>query len=91
MNEHGGKWRGLPEQFGPWGTIYQRWYRWNHRGLLAVVFQYLQEAGLMLVESEVIALDSTSVKVHPDGTGASKNTAGKPWASLTAAATPKYT
>ncbi len=63
--KYGCKWRGLPKRFGNWYTIYMRMSRWTHNGVLKRVFQ--QRANL-----EVLGLDSTSVKVHPDGTGALK-------------------
>ena len=30
---HGGKWRGLPERFGNWHTIYTRMNRWPRNGI----------------------------------------------------------
>ena len=47
LAEQGCKWRGLPERFGPWHTIYMRWPRWNQRGALARVFAELQEIGAL--------------------------------------------
>ncbi len=34
LAEQGCKWRGLPERYGPWHTIYMRWQRWNQQGAL---------------------------------------------------------
>jgi len=34
------------------------------------LFAKLQQEGVLAVELKVVSLDSTSVKVHPDGTGA---------------------
>ena len=45
LAEPGCKWRGLPESFGPWHTVYMRWRPWNKRGVLARVFAELPEAG----------------------------------------------
>ena len=59
--------------FGRWHTIYTRMNRWSKAGVWDRVFARLQEAGLLQVELRVVALDSTIVKVHPDGTGAQKN------------------
>ncbi len=91
VSENGCKWRGLPTHFGPWQTIYRRWRRWNIRGVLTGVFRQLREEGVLEVGCRIAVLDSTGVKVHPDGTGAQKNMARKPSASPTAAGTPKYT
>ncbi len=68
--EHGCKWRGLPECFGNWHTVYTRMNRWSKSGVLDRVFAALQEEQILRVNVEAVALDSTSVKVHPDGTGA---------------------
>ena len=91
LAEQGCKWRGLPESFGNWHTVYMRWSRWNERGTLALVFAELQELGLPSEQWAVLGLDSTSVKVHPDATGAPKKRGRKPWASPTAAGTPRCT
>ena len=71
--EHGCKWRGLPPRFGRWHTIYTRMNRWSRNGVLDRVFTELQRAQIIRVRIEAVSLDSTIVKVHPDGTGALKN------------------
>ena len=73
--EHGCKWRGLPAHFGNWHTIYTRVNRWAKNGLLDRVFTELQRADIINIKVEAVGLDSTAVKVHPDGTGALKKTA----------------
>ena len=70
--EHGCKWRGLPEQFGNWHSIYTRVNRWAKKGVLAYVFGVLQDADVINIQVDHISLDSTAIKVHPDGTGALK-------------------
>ena len=70
--EQGCKWRGLPKRFGNWHTIYVRMNRWAKNGVLARVFEKLQSEQIVRIRIEAFALDSTSVKVHPDGTGALK-------------------
>ena len=42
------------------------------------------------VELRVVALDSTIVKVHPDGTGALKKTARRPSASRVEGGPPRF-
>src|SRR5450432_4656804 len=79
--EHGCKWRGLPKRFGNWHTIYTRMNRWSKSGVLDRVFAQLQHDQIVRIKIEAVALDSTAVKVHPDGTGALKKTARKPSAS----------
>ena len=70
--EHGCKWRGLPREFGNWHTIYTRMNRWSKNGTLAKIFEHLQKERLITIKIETISLDSTLIKVHPDGTGALK-------------------
>jgi transposase len=72
--KHGCKWRGLPRRFGPWHTIYTRMSRWAKSGVLDRIFEALQRENVIKVRVEGVSLDSTIVKVHPDGTGALKET-----------------
>ena len=88
--EHGCKWRGLPTHFGNWHTIYTRMNRWAKRGVLDRVFVALQERQIIHVRVEAVSLDSTTVKVHPDGTGARKKTGRKPSANPALAGPPRF-
>ena len=88
--EHGCKWRGLPKRFGNWHTIYTRMNRWSKAGVLDRVFEQLQQAQVVRIKIEAVSLDSTSIKVHPDGTGALKKTARKPSESPAADGTPRF-
>ena len=76
--EQGCKWRGLPKRFGPWHTIYTRMSRWSKNGVLDQVFERLQKEQIIRIKIEAVKMDSTIVKVHPDGTGALKKTDPKP-------------
>ena len=82
--EHGCKWRGLPKRFGNWHTIYTRMNRWSKNGTLDRVFEKLQLEQIVRIRIEAFSLDSTTVKVHPDGTGALKKTDPSPLANLVA-------
>ena len=70
--ENGCKWRAVPTELGNWHTIYTRFSRWCKNGTLDAIFLALQDEGIICIETEIVCLDSTSVKVHPDGTGALK-------------------
>ncbi|WP_420236869.1 IS5 family transposase [Telmatobacter bradus] len=70
--EQGCKWRGLPPRFGNWHSIYTRMNRWAKNGVLDRVFEKLQTEQIVRIKIEAFSLDSTSIKVHPDGTGAFK-------------------
>jgi transposase len=88
--EHGCKWRGLPKRFGNWHTVYTRMNRWSKAGVLDRVFERLQQSQVVRIKIEAVSLDSTSVKVHPDGTGALKKTARKQLASPVVDGTPRF-
>ena len=88
--EHGCQWRGLSKQFGNWHTIYTRRNRWAKSGVVDRVFTPLQQALIIRVKIEAVALDRTIVKVHPDGPGAFNKTARTPSADLEAAGPPRF-
>src|SRR5436190_14519983 len=88
--EHGCKWRGLPKRFGNWHTIYTRMRRWAKAGVLDKMFEELQREQVVRIRIEAVSLDSTSIKVHPDGTGALKKTDRRLLASPEADGTPRF-
>ena len=88
--EQGCKWRGLPSRFGNWHSIYTRMNRWARSGVLDRVFERLQTEQIVRIKIEAFSLDSTSIKVHPDGTGALKKTDHRPSASPAAVGTPRF-
>lgn len=61
--EHGCTWRGLPQRFGNWHTVYVRMSRWSKSGVLDRVFTQLQQERILRIRLE-------AVTVHPDGTEA---------------------
>ena len=88
--EHGCKWRGLPPRFGRWHTVYTRMNRWSKNGVLDRVFEHLQREQLVRIKLEAVSMDSTIVKVHPDGTGALKKTVHRPSASPAGDGSPRF-
>ena len=88
--ENGCKWRSLPKRFGNWHTIYTRMNRWAKAGVLDRLFEELQHQQLVRIKIEAVSLDSTIVKVHPDGTGALKKTAPNPSANREQDGLPKF-
>ena len=88
--ENGCKWRRLPERFGNWHTIYTRMSRWAKSGVLDRVFARLQQEQIIQIKIEAVSLDSTIVRVHPDGTGALKKTAPSPSESPEAGGPPRF-
>ena len=88
--EHGCKWRGLPKYLGNWHTIYTRMNRWSKAGVLDRVFARLLQEQIIAIKFEAVSLDSTTVKVHPDGTGALKKRGRKPSDVPVEAAQPRF-
>lgn len=70
--ENGCKWRALPKEYGDWHTIYTRLNRWCKNGTLDKVFIALQNENIIDIRTKFVCIDSTSLKVHPDATGALK-------------------
>jgi transposase len=62
----GAPWRDLPERYGPWKSIYTRFYRWSRNGLLEKILAVLSQQA----ESEIFMLDSTIVRAHQHAAGA---------------------
>ena len=77
VTENGCKWRALPKTYGNWHTVYVRMNRWSKSGVLQRMFEALQIEGIIQIKMETVCLDSTTVKVHPDGTGALKKPENK--------------
>ena len=88
--ENGCKWRALPAHFGNWNTIYVRMNRWAKNGVLARIFETLQRQQVISIKIEAVSLDSTIVKVHPDGTGALKKLGHNPSVNPRADGQPKF-
>ena len=78
VTENGCKWRALPESYGNWHTIYVRMNRWSKNGVLQRVFEALQVENIIRIKVEAVCLDSTTVKVHPNGTGALTKVGDRP-------------
>lgn len=77
VTENGCKWRALPKSYGNWHTVYTRMNRWSKNGVLRRLFEALQQENVIRIKMEAVCLDSTSIKVHPNGTGALKKVASK--------------
>ena len=63
----GTPWRDLPERFGDWNSVFQRFNRWSKKGVWQRVFDALQEPDL-----EWLMLDATIVRAHVHAAGARK-------------------
>ena len=58
-------WRDLPERFGAWQTIYNRFSRWAKRGVWERLFKELA----IEVDDAGSLVDATVVRAHQDAAG----------------------
>ena len=63
----GAPWRDLPERFGLWNSVFQRFNRWSRSGIWKRVAEALQSPDLA-----ALLLDSTVVRAHQHAAGSSK-------------------
>ena len=63
----GAPWRDLPERYGLWNSVYQRFNRWSKAGVWERVFTALQDA-----DDEWLMLDSTTIRAHQHAAGQKK-------------------
>jgi len=64
--------------------------RWSKNGVLDRVFERLQREQIVRLKVEAVKLDSTIVKVRPDGTGALKKTDRRPSENPAADGPPRF-
>jgi transposase len=62
----GASWRDLPPDYGKWGTVHQRFIRWQRKGTWKKILDILIEEP----ECQFLMIDATHIKVHPDACGA---------------------
>ncbi|MGJ0591980.1 transposase [Bifidobacterium longum subsp. infantis] len=77
--QDGAPWRDLPECYGKWITVCRRFDRWSGNGAMERLFAALQEERIIGVEIRVLAMDSTSVKVHQHAVVPPKRSRTDPW------------
>jgi transposase len=86
----GTPWRDLPEDFGHWDAVYNRFRRWEARGLWRRLWERLQTEDCHLARH--VFIDATIVRAHQHAAGALKKMGAKPhrlWAVLGVAGPPK--
>jgi transposase len=85
-------WRDLPEEFGHWDAVYNRFRRWEKRGVWQQLWQNLHSNEFPVAKQ--LFIDSTIVRAHQHAAGALKKTVDRPhrlWAVLAGAFPPKST
>jgi transposase len=77
----GAPWRELPERFGHWNSIYQRFCGWSADGTWARLLATVQGAAAARGElAWTVSVDSTTTRVHQHGATLSRHTGG--WVEL---------
>ena len=54
-------WQDMPEQYGPWSTIYNRLNRWSKTGIWDKIFEAIVDSH----NTDTVMVDSTSIRAHP--------------------------
>jgi transposase len=71
-------WRDLPERFGPWKSVYNRFCKWAKRGHWAAIFKELQ----LEVDETGSIVDGSVVRAHQDASGGKGGSNAMLWAVL---------
>jgi transposase len=70
----GGRWRNIPERFGPWQSVYDRFRKWCRAGLWDRILRRLQARKMADddIDWGFFAIDGTIVRAHQSAAGASQ-------------------
>ena len=74
----GMQWRDLPERFGPWKSVYNRFANWAKKGHWATIFRELQ----FEVDETGSIVDGSVVRAHQDASGGKGGSYEMLWAAL---------
>src|SRR6267142_2506389 len=72
------QWRDLPERFGPWKSVYNRFSNWAKKGHWATIFRELQ----LEVDEDGSIVDGSVVRAHQDASGGKGGSNPMLWAVL---------
>ena len=69
--ETGVAWRDLPERYGPWKTVCNRFWRWSRNGTLTVLVAQVRVIAEAIDELDrEVSVDSSIVRAHQHAAGA---------------------
>jgi transposase len=66
----GAPWRDLPERFGLWNSVFQRFNRWCQSGVFTKIMDLLKDPDV-----EILMMDSTVIRAHQHAAGAKGSSA----------------
>jgi transposase len=68
-------WRDLPERYGPWKTVYNRFWRWSRTGTLTMLVKKARVIAEAIDELDrEVSVDSSIVRAHQHAAGARRRT-----------------
>ena len=67
----GGQWREMPQEFGAWQTVYDRFAQWRDGGVFAVLMEAMiaEAASRGQADMSLVTVDSTVARAHHDAAG----------------------
>ena len=69
-------WRDLPERYGPWKTVYNRFWRWARNGTLTTLVRRARVIAEAIEELDrEVAVDSSITRAHQHAAGARRRPA----------------
>lgn len=71
-------WRDLPERFGPWKSVFNRFNNWAHRGTWEHIFKAVQ----LEYDETASIIDGSVVRAHQDASGGKGGSNAMLWAAL---------
>lgn len=71
-------WRDLPERFGPWKSVYNRFANWAAKDAWADIFRELQVG----VDDSASIVDASVIRAHQDASGGKGGSNAMLWAAL---------
>jgi transposase len=75
----GAQWRDLPERYGKWQTIYDRFRRWTREGLFDRILNrlHLELDADGRINWDVFDVDGSNIRAHQSAAGAAKKSSKK--------------
>ena len=80
-------WRDLPERFGPWKSVYNRFSNWAKKGHWDAIFRELQ----LEYDDTGSIVDGSVIRAHQDASGGKGGSNAMLWAALEEAFQPSST
>jgi transposase len=67
----GGQWREMPQEFGAWSTVHNRFRQWRDAGVFETLLEGLiaEAAKRGEVDLSLVSVDSTTARAHHDAAG----------------------